>query len=74
MTIDYINHDGEIVGEYELEKMFDDMLDETEEWPTVNGQQFAPSRVLKIVDPMAYREGFNNWIDSEGYDEYEGGE
>lgn len=74
MTIDFINTNGDIVSDYELENMFDDVLDANEDWPTVNGIQFAPSRVLKLADPAAYREGLNNWIDSEGYDEYEGGE
>ena len=38
------------------------------EWASAGGQQFAPSDVLKALDPIAYRTGFHDWADSEGID------
>ena len=55
-------------NEYELEQMYDEFLDEC--YPTVNvcGYDFDPSRALKELDPTAYRCGFLDWCDQEGYD------
>lgn len=38
------------------------------EWATAGGMQFAPSDVLKALDPTAYRVGFHDWADAEGID------
>ena len=38
------------------------------EWASAGGQQFAPSDVLKALDPIAYRVGFDDWADAEGID------
>jgi hypothetical protein len=38
------------------------------EWASAGGQQFAPSDVLRALDPIAYRTGFSDWADSEGID------
>lgn len=46
---------------------FDDYLNEV--YPDnvmVCGYEFTPARALKELDPTAYREMFNNWLDSEG--------
>ena len=55
-------------NEYELEQMYNEFLDDC--YPTVNvcGYDFNPSRALKELDPTAYRCGFLDWCDQEGYD------
>ncbi len=47
---------------------YDDMLNETHEWPSVAGISFAPSDILRELDPIAYRCGFADWSDAEGID------
>lgn len=46
---------------------YDEYLDE---FSTVEvaGQEFAGSRVLFDLDPIAYRVGFFDWLDGEGID------
>lgn len=51
------------ITEDEALKMFDDMIDEGGP-VTVMGINFTPSRVLTDLDPIAYREGFNQYVDS----------
>ena len=50
--------------DYELEELYKDFIDGTT--PTVNiwGMEYEASRVLQEVDPIAYRVGFNDWLDS----------
>lgn len=53
---------GEGLMESELERRWDDCLDE------VHGDfmgSYPASRVLKEVDPIAYRCGFNDWVSNE---------
>lgn len=54
------------ISEYDALNMFDESLDEC--WPMVKvcDMEFTPSRALKELDPIAYRCGFNDWLDSEG--------
>lgn len=37
---------------------------------TVNvaGYEYGTARALRVLDPIAYRTGFNDWADSEGID------
>ena len=46
---------------------YDEILDEVYDLASVDFS-YAASRVLKEIDPIAYREGFWNWLDSEGID------
>lgn len=57
----------EKITEEQAEAMYNDMLDETYE-PFMG--QYAPSIVLEEVDPIAYRVGFSDYVDSIS-DEYE---
>lgn len=61
---EYLDRDGLPVTEYELLGRFDDVLD-FDGLVSVAGLEYAPSRVLKEVDPIAYRESFLNWINYE---------
>lgn len=45
---------------------YDEYLNEIHAWPFVLGQEFAPSDVLRELDPIAYRTGFHDWADAEG--------
>ena len=50
----------------DLEQLYDEMLDECYSFGNVGGPFMCmqPSRVLKEIDPTAYRCGFNDWMDS----------
>lgn len=51
---------------------YDDFLDETYGNIQIGCCTFSPSRVLSELDPIAYRCGFSDWLDSEGLtEEYE---
>lgn len=54
------------ISEREALERFDEFLDECWESVWVCGLEFTTSRALKELDPTAYREQFNNWLDSEG--------
>lgn len=66
MSYDYTDvNTGDDLYEYELETRFDDFFNEV--YPEVEFGEltYLASRVLGEVDPIAYREEFNNWLDSE---------
>lgn len=52
----------------EAEQSFDDMLDEITGPVKVGSLEFVASRVLREMDPIAYRVGLHEFIDSEGID------
>ena len=59
--------------EQEAIELYEEMLDDGQEWPKVAESHFAPSRILKNLDPSAYRGGLANFIDTldqivEGYE------
>lgn len=47
---------------------YNDMLNELHTWPTVAGSDFAPSDILRNLDPIAYKCGWIDWCDAEGVD------
>lgn len=52
--------------------MYNEFIDETNEIVKIWNMEYLPSRVLEELDPIAYRCGFNDWLDSEGLtEEYE---
>lgn len=52
----------------EAEEAYDDLLDEITGPVMVGGLEFVASRVLREMDPIAYRVGLHDFIDSEGID------
>ena len=61
----------EIKDESRLEQEYRDILDDN--GPVkVCGLTFYPSTILEELDSTAYRCGFNDWLDSEEWDEFEG--
>ena len=51
--------------EHEAESQYDEFLDDVYQSVTIAGVEYFPSNIVKTDGP-AYREGFNNWTDSEG--------
>lgn len=60
----------------EVENRINEMEEQDDEWTdlyeetldtdgdvTIGNLSYSPSEVLKQVDSIAYREGYNNWID-----------
>lgn len=48
-----------------IEECFDEFIDETNQTVTIMGIDFDPSRILKELDPTAYRCGLAGFEDSE---------
>lgn len=64
----YYNEDvaeeyGPINTEEDMEINFQDLLDESEPVMLL-GQAYSPARVLKLVDPVMYRQAFLDYLDS----------
>jgi len=68
MIIYYTNGE-EKLSERELLQRYRDDLNETHEEIKIGVVTFLPSRVLEEVDPIAFRCGFSDWTDSEGWEE-----
>ena len=49
--------------ELELEELYDQMIDETNDEVKIGSLSYAPSTVLKNVDPIAYRIGKYDFAD-----------
>lgn len=60
-----------IKDESTLDQEYRDFIDEFNE-VKIMGMSYCASRVLEELDPTAYRCGFNDWLDSEEWDEFEG--
>lgn len=54
----------EEISEYDALESFEDFVNDTYETVTIMGYSYDPARALKELDPIAYREEFSNWIDS----------
>lgn len=66
---DYFREDGEGVMEWMLEAEYRDMLDEVYETVNICGYTYDAGYALKQLDPIAYRCGYVDWLDSELQDE-----
>ena len=53
----------------ELDSQYADWIDEIHDFVIVAGITFQPSRILRELDPTAYRCGFNDYLDAEELDE-----
>lgn len=52
------------IHDYELEDMYNDMLDECYPITEICGLQYTTSDIYKSVDPIAYKCGLADFIDS----------
>tara|TARA_B100000902_G_scaffold327671_1_gene323338 strand:- start:317 stop:535 length:219 start_codon:yes stop_codon:yes gene_type:complete len=53
-----------IITEYELEQLYNNMLDDVYGLVEIAGHDYLTSRVLKETDPIAYHVGMNDYADS----------
>lgn len=53
------------VSEEKLEELYNDLLDQV--YPTIKfgTLEYDASRVLKKIDPIAWRQGFLDWLNGE---------
>lgn len=66
IILDYDFEEGEtyeLISEDEATERYDDCIDEGE-WCRVGSMEFAPSRVLQALDPIAYNCGFSDFTDT----------
>ena len=62
--LSWLEENDHIITESEVERMYKDMLDE---YPVVIGSlEYSGSHVLQNIDPIAYRCGFLDYVDSRG--------
>lgn len=61
----YDRTDGTEVNGHEMEDRYQDALNECYPGLTIAGYEYDTARALKEVDPIAYRCGFADYIDSE---------
>ena len=54
----------QVISERMAEEMYDEMLDDCEGPVELCGMTYSASQVLREVDPVAYRCGFNDYVDS----------
>lgn len=62
---DYVNAEGELFTEGELEDAFCDGLDDCWEPVSVCGFTFEAGRALRKLDHIAFRESFLAWINAQ---------
>jgi hypothetical protein len=60
----------ETISEYELEQMYDEMLDEVYGVVEIAGMTYDTSRALRDCDSIAYRVGMSDYADSLASDGY----
>lgn len=52
--------------EYEVEKAYEEMMNECHEVVNIGGLEYEAGRVLRAIDPIAFRCGMIDWADGEG--------
>ena len=57
-----------IVDDYELHERYDEDLDDVWGEARIAGMDYQTSSTLKEIDEVAYRTGFNDWLDNESRD------
>lgn len=53
-----------MISEYELQERYEDMLDDCHPMVCIGDMQYEPSRVLREVDPIAFRAGMLDYADA----------
>lgn len=66
-----INEEVKFTSDAELHRQYDECLDQ-EGQVSVGCLKYWPSMILKNVDKVAYRTGFNDWLDGQDYIEIDG--
>ena len=65
---DYVDKSGELFGCGELEDAFENDLTDCYDMVSVCGYEYEAGRVLRALDPIAFRESFLDWIDAQQSD------
>jgi len=55
----------EPLTDYELHQMYNEMLDDVYDECSIAGYKYSTSQALHKIDPIAYRCGFNDWLDAQ---------
>jgi len=55
----------------ELELLFQNDLDDNEEWVTIRSHEFAPSNILSEMAPVIYDQCFQEWRDKSVHYDFE---
>jgi hypothetical protein len=63
-TIENTTTDTQPLTEEQALERYDEMLDDAYPMLTIGWSEFYPSAVLKELDPIAYRVGFHDFVDS----------
>ena len=50
--------------EYELVELYKEYINDSMELIDIWGMKYEPAYVLQECDPIAFRVGFNDWVDS----------
>jgi len=69
MTVDYYTNGYERISECELTQRYRDDLDGIYGEIKLGELTFLPSKVIEELDTIAFRCGFADWTDSEGWEE-----
>lgn len=62
---DYADMSGQVMTDDEMEDYFQEFLDDLYGIVDIAGHSFGTGSVLREMDYTAFREDFNNWLDSE---------
>ena len=57
------------IGGLDFYSYYDEALDDIYETAQICGHEYSPVEALKAVDPIAYRCGYNDWLNAEIYDD-----
>ncbi len=60
----YTDIAGNVVTDADIESMYVNMLDECNDEVRIGTLTYSPSYVLSSVDPIAYRIGLSEYVDS----------
>jgi len=53
------------ITDRELHEIYDEMIDDISGEIKIGNLSYSASDTLKAVDPIAYRVGFDDWLDAE---------
>lgn len=56
----------ETISEHDALIRYEEMLDEVYGNVTIGGYEYTTYHALRVIDPIAFRCGFNDWLDAEG--------
>lgn len=58
--------------EYELQESYEEMLNECYDVINICGYEYEPAKALRDIDPVAYREGFMEYLNHDEWTEFDG--